>query len=97
MIKVSQMNNVHPFMCGSFVMDEKYICVKTTYKRLARERIEEFLPATITHKHEPEMMIIADVQESISQGYSKDIVFNKTRDSRGLFVAKPDIKSFYKK
>lgn len=37
------------------------------------------------------MMIIADVQEFVSQGYSKDIVFNKTRDSRGLFVAKPDI------
>ena len=92
MIKVSQMKNVLPFTNDSFVLGETYICVKTTYKRLARERIEEFLLATITHKHEPEMMIIADVQEFVSQGYSKDIVFNKTRDSRGLFVAKPEIK-----
>lgn len=92
MIKVSEMKNVLPFTNDSFVLGETYVCVKTTYKRLARERIEEFLPAIITHKHEPEMMIIADVQEYISRGYSKDIVFNKTQDSRGLFVAKPEIK-----
>lgn len=92
MIKVSQMKNVLPFTCDSFVLDEEYVCVKTTYNRLGRERIEEFLPAVITHKHEPTAMIIANVQEFVSQGYSKDIVFNKTRDSRGLFTAKPEIK-----
>ena len=92
MIKVSQMKSVKPFTCDSFVIDEEYVCVKTTYNRLARERIEEFLPAIITRKHEPSMTIIADIQEFVSQGYSKDIVFNKTRDSRGLFTATPEIK-----
>jgi len=92
MIKISQMKNVKPFTCDSFVIDEEYVCVKTTYNRLSRERIEEFLPATITHKHEPSMMVVANVQEFVSQGYSKDVVFNKTRDSRGLFTAEPDIK-----
>lgn len=102
MIKVSKMKNVKPFTCDSFAIDEEYVCVKTTYNRLSRERIEEFLPATITHKHEPSMTIIANVQEFISlachgsyghyvQGYSKDVVFNKTRDSRGLFTARPEI------
>ena len=93
MIKVSQMKNVKPFTCDSFVIDEEYVCVKTTYNRLSRELVEEFLPATITHKHEPSMTIIANVQEFVSQGYVKDVVFNKTRDSRGLFTAKPEISS----
>lgn len=103
MIKISQMKNVKPFTCDSFVIDEEYVCVKTTYNRLSRERIEEFLPVTITHKHEPTMMIIASIQEFVSlvcrghqghyvQAYSKDIVFNKTQDSRGLFTAEPEIK-----
>ena len=92
MIKISQMKNVKPFTCDSFVIDEEYVCVKTTYNRLARERIEEFLPATITHKHEPTAMVIANVREFVSRGYGKDIVFNKTRDSRGLFTAEPEIK-----
>lgn len=90
MIKISQMKNVLPFTNDSFVLGETYICVKTTYKRLARERIEEFLPAKITHKHEPTMTVIAEIKDAT--GYDKDIVFNKTQDSRGLFVAKPDIK-----
>ena len=93
MIKVSEMKNVKPFTNDSFVIDEEYVCVKTTYNRLSRELVEEFLPATITHKHEPSMTIIANVQEFVSQGYSKDVVFNKTRDSRGLFTAKPEISS----
>ena len=92
MIKVSEMKTVKPFTCDSFVIDEEYVCVKTTYNRLSRERIEEFLPATITHKHEPSMMVVANVQEFVTQGYVKDVVFNKTRDSRGLFTAKPEIK-----
>jgi hypothetical protein len=91
MIRVSQMKNVKPFTCDSFVIDEEYVCVKTTYNRLSRELVEEFLPATITHKHEPSMMVVANVQEFVSQGYVKDVVFNKTRDSRGLFTARPEI------
>lgn len=90
MIKVSNMKNVIPFTSGSFEIGDVYTCVKITYERMSRKRIEEFLPAKITHKHEPTAMIIGEIQNNT--GYSKDIVFTKTRDSRGLFTGKPEIK-----
>ena len=95
MIKVSQMKNVKPFTCDSFVIDEEYVCVKTTYNRLA-ERIRRVFTSNHAQVSRPR----CDCDNSdirlvctTSRLTAKDVVFNKTRDSRGcLPQRKPDNK-----
>ena len=88
MLKISQMKDVGLFTCDSVKVGRAYICIKRTYKRKTRELLIERVPIIIHSSYEPKSEITGVIMEN---GKERGLIFYKNNQTRGLFVAEPDI------